>query len=129
MFGLFVWLIRHQPAVLFSQNKPAISNQLAVLFSQNKSAPAISHQPNEQTGFERGGWTAGAISLKLKVFLQKVSYSLDLGHPSTQSDGRGWPVTWPRWLALLLTRNRKEEKRHLLDLDGSGTCMLIDTFM
>jgi hypothetical protein len=31
--ALFVWLINHQPAVLFSQNK---------------SAPAISHQPNEQ---------------------------------------------------------------------------------
>jgi hypothetical protein len=31
--SLFVWLISHQPAVLFSQNKPA---------------PAISHQPNEQ---------------------------------------------------------------------------------
>jgi hypothetical protein len=46
--SLFVWLISHQPAVLFSQNKPATSNQPAVLFSQNKSAPAISHQPNEQ---------------------------------------------------------------------------------
>jgi hypothetical protein len=46
--ALFVWLISHQPAVPFSQNKPAISNQSAVLFSQNKSAPAISHQPNEQ---------------------------------------------------------------------------------
>jgi hypothetical protein len=45
---LFVWLISHQPAVLFSRNKPATSNQPAVLFSQNKSAPAISHQPNEQ---------------------------------------------------------------------------------
>jgi hypothetical protein len=33
----------------FSQNKPATSNQPAVLFSQNKSAPAISHQPNEQS--------------------------------------------------------------------------------
>jgi hypothetical protein len=44
----FVWLISHQPAVLFSQNKPATSNQPAVFFSQNKSAPAISHQPNEQ---------------------------------------------------------------------------------
>jgi hypothetical protein len=31
--SLFAWLIGHQPAVLFSQNKPA---------------PAISHQPNEQ---------------------------------------------------------------------------------
>jgi hypothetical protein len=42
------WLISHQPAVLFSQNKPATSNQPTVLFSQNKSAPAIRHQPNEQ---------------------------------------------------------------------------------
>jgi hypothetical protein len=46
--ALFVWLISHQPAVLFSQNKPATSNQPTVLFSHNKSAPAISHQPNEQ---------------------------------------------------------------------------------
>jgi hypothetical protein len=44
---LFVWLISHQPTVLFSQNKPAISNQSAVLFYQNKPAPVISHQPNE----------------------------------------------------------------------------------
>jgi hypothetical protein len=41
-------LISHQPAVFFSQNKPATSNQPTVLFSQNKSAPTISHQPNEQ---------------------------------------------------------------------------------
>jgi hypothetical protein len=46
--ALFAWLISHQPAVLFSQNKPATSNQPTVLFSQNKPAPAISHQPNEQ---------------------------------------------------------------------------------
>jgi hypothetical protein len=45
---LFAWLISHQPAVLFSQNKPATSNQPTVLFSQNKPAPAISNQPNEQ---------------------------------------------------------------------------------
>jgi hypothetical protein len=38
--GLFAWLISHQPAVLFSHNKPATSNQPAVLFSQNKPAPA-----------------------------------------------------------------------------------------
>jgi hypothetical protein len=42
MFALFTWLISHQPAVLFSHNKPATSNQSAVLFSQNKSAPATS---------------------------------------------------------------------------------------
>jgi hypothetical protein len=51
--ALFVWLISHQPAVLFS----ATSNQPSLLFSQNKSASAIStflseqisisHQPNE----------------------------------------------------------------------------------
>jgi hypothetical protein len=46
--ALFAWRIIHQPAVLFSQNKPATSNQPAVFFSQNKPAPAISHQPNEQ---------------------------------------------------------------------------------
>jgi hypothetical protein len=46
--SLFAWLISHQPAVLFSYNKPATSNQPAVLFSQNKPAPAISHQPTEQ---------------------------------------------------------------------------------
>jgi hypothetical protein len=45
---MFVWLISHQPAVLFSHNKPATSNQPAVLFSENKPAPAISHQPTEQ---------------------------------------------------------------------------------
>jgi hypothetical protein len=47
-WALFAWLISHQPAVLFSENKSATSNQPTVLFSQNKSAPAISHQPTEQ---------------------------------------------------------------------------------
>jgi hypothetical protein len=53
--ALFVWLISHQPAVLFSQNKSAITNQPAVLFSQNKAAPAISHRPNEQAA--HGVWS------------------------------------------------------------------------
>jgi hypothetical protein len=35
-------------AVPFSQNKPAIRNQPAVLFSQTKPAPTISNQPNKQ---------------------------------------------------------------------------------
>jgi hypothetical protein len=59
LFALFAWLISHQPAVLFSYNKPAISNQPAVLFSQNKSAPAISHQPTEQA---RCGWLMGVVA-------------------------------------------------------------------
>jgi hypothetical protein len=54
MRPLFAWLISHQPAVLFPQNKPATSNrysslrtnQPAVLFSQNKPAPAT-RQPNK----------------------------------------------------------------------------------
>jgi hypothetical protein len=50
--ALFVWLISHQPAVLFSQKKSAISNQPTVLFSQNKPAPAISHQPTEQASLK-----------------------------------------------------------------------------
>jgi hypothetical protein len=49
---LFVWLISHQSAVFFSQNKPSTSNQSAVLFFQNKPAPATSHQPNEQAKLE-----------------------------------------------------------------------------
>jgi hypothetical protein len=43
----FAWLISHQPALLFFQNKPATFNQPTVLFSQNKPASAISYQPNE----------------------------------------------------------------------------------
>jgi hypothetical protein len=43
--AMLAWFISHQPAVLFSQNKPATSQRY---FSQTKSAPAISHQPNKQ---------------------------------------------------------------------------------
>jgi hypothetical protein len=45
IIALFVWLISHQSAVLFSQNKSDTSNQPTVLFSQKRPAPAIS-QPN-----------------------------------------------------------------------------------
>jgi hypothetical protein len=45
----FVWLISHQPAVLFSQNKPATSNQPAILFLSEQIS--TSHQPTaERTG-------------------------------------------------------------------------------
>jgi hypothetical protein len=36
---MFVWLISHQPTILFSHNKPATINQ-SVIFFHNKSAPA-----------------------------------------------------------------------------------------
>jgi hypothetical protein len=71
--SLFAWLISHQPAVLFSQNKPATSNQPAVLFSQNKPAPAISHQPTEQAEIcwrGRHAWSPSCCSfLVLHIFL------------------------------------------------------------
>jgi hypothetical protein len=51
--NFFARLISHQPAVLFSQNKPATSNQPAVVFSQNKPAPAISPQLTEQAGSDK----------------------------------------------------------------------------
>jgi hypothetical protein len=56
--ALFVWLISHQPIVLFSQNKPATTNQPAVLFSQNKPAPTTNHQPNEQAARQGRSITA-----------------------------------------------------------------------
>jgi hypothetical protein len=46
---LFVWLISHQPAVLFSQNKPATSNQPQPASSTFLSEQiSTSHQPKEQ---------------------------------------------------------------------------------
>jgi RNase P subunit RPR2 len=51
---LFVWLISHQPAVLFSQNKSATRNQLAssTFLSQQIS---ISHPPPaKRTGCKYG---------------------------------------------------------------------------
>lgn len=35
---LFIWLIKHQPTLLFCQNKPTTNNQLTILLSQNKPA-------------------------------------------------------------------------------------------
>jgi hypothetical protein len=58
LLRLFVWLISHQPTVLFSHNKSATNNQPAVLFSQNKSAPAISHQPPAK---RKGCYTIGTL--------------------------------------------------------------------
>jgi hypothetical protein len=92
--ALFAWLISHQPALLFSQTKPATSNQPAVLFSQNKPAPAISHQPTEQAGYPglfRG--RQGCLlqtkthraEAKEKVCVLYFAYSL-----------------WLNWIALLL---------------------------
>jgi hypothetical protein len=56
MLALFTWLISHQPAVLFSQNKSANTNQSTILFSQKKSVSVTSHQPNELAvgGGQRG---------------------------------------------------------------------------
>jgi hypothetical protein len=49
MCAMFVWLISHQPTVIFSQNKPTKSNQPTILFSQNILALATS-QKNRLVG-------------------------------------------------------------------------------
>jgi hypothetical protein len=67
---VFVWLISHQPAVLFSQNKPATNNQPAVVFSQNKSAPAIS-----ATSTNRLGFSFRVIDSSLTILLLKLLHS------------------------------------------------------
>jgi hypothetical protein len=48
LVALFVWLISHRSALLFSRNKSTSSNQPAVLFSQNKSAPTRTNQHQHQ---------------------------------------------------------------------------------
>jgi hypothetical protein len=92
--ALFAWLISHQPAVLFSQNKSATSNQPAVLFSQNKSAPVISHQPNEQAVVARGGSPSASIAtatirLLLRTHRSEIVWlaalhGLSLSHAATR---------------------------------------------
>jgi hypothetical protein len=79
-YALFAWLISHQPAVLFSHNKPATSNQPAVLFSQNKPASAISHQPNEQADS-----SAPAIFFKKKESAVVNRPASSSGHPQAAS--------------------------------------------
>jgi hypothetical protein len=75
---LFVWLISHQPAVRFSQNKPATSNQPAVLFSHNKSAPAINHQPNEQ---------AASFPISILLLTHKTDYQSSRSRQQDEREG------------------------------------------
>jgi hypothetical protein len=77
-----------QPAVFFSQNKPATSNQPAVLFSQNKSAPAIGHQPNEHifgSTLARGTIEEDPLTLRLTTTPATVGYTT--GHRVQLSRG------------------------------------------
>jgi hypothetical protein len=50
LYALFVWLFSHQPALLFSQNKPAISQQYFPLTTNQHQPSATCHRPNEQAG-------------------------------------------------------------------------------
>jgi hypothetical protein len=76
----------------FSQNEPTISNQPAVLFSQNKSAPAISHQPNEQVVGFWGAFTRLPTSTTTTTTtspnsLQRLRcYDDDMADPSSSSN-------------------------------------------
>jgi hypothetical protein len=49
--------LAYQPPAIITFLSEQTSNQPAVLFSQNKPAPAIRHQPNEQAD---GGYPVGA---------------------------------------------------------------------
>jgi hypothetical protein len=90
--ALFVWLISHQPAVLFSQNKSATNNQPAVLFSQNKSAPAISHQPNEQAVYINSDDGDSVTGSNTEPFVLSIPYHPWLAMPQARSaDPRIWP--------------------------------------
>jgi hypothetical protein len=72
--SLFVRLISHQPAGLFSQNKSATINQAAVLFSQNKSAPAISHQTNQPAGYSGMHYLCSVRQRSCLLLLQLFSF-------------------------------------------------------
>jgi hypothetical protein len=55
--ALSVWLISHQPAVLFPQNKSAISNQPTVLFLSEQTSTR--HQPPaKRRGCLKCSWLA-----------------------------------------------------------------------
>jgi hypothetical protein len=102
-FTLFAWLISHQPAVLFSHNKPATSNQLAVLFSQNKPAPAISHQPTEQAVVEIWFIVAGGRGrpwcLSLQYLVCRWSGLYTAKHGGTMSP----PMAWLFFYNIMIT--------------------------
>jgi hypothetical protein len=82
--SLFVRVISHQPAVLFSQNKPTTSNQPTVLFSHSKSAPAISHQPNEQAAHCR---SKKCREICYPTSLARVGDAVDAGQPARGRSG------------------------------------------
>jgi hypothetical protein len=84
---MFVWLISHQPAVLFSQNKPATNNQPTTLLSQNKSELATSHKPNEQA----------AYVTKLYIFTKIADYYMHYSSDGMVlvAVGSGLDYIWP----------------------------------
>jgi hypothetical protein len=82
MVALFAWLISHQPAVLFSQNKPATSDQPAVLFSQNEPAPAISHQPTEQAA----NFTVWKRKILYLFTIENIDYVIGVPEPEKPKD-------------------------------------------
>jgi hypothetical protein len=81
--ALFVWLISHQPTVLFSQNKAAITTQPAVLFSQNKpvitTQPAVLFSPNKPApAINLYSFCRLALRLPYACFVQLFPFYLPL---------------------------------------------------
>jgi hypothetical protein len=66
--ALFVWLISHQPAVLFSQNKSATSQQYISLRT-NQHQPSATSRPNRLRTFRRA---SDVTYVALSFFLMKV---------------------------------------------------------
>jgi hypothetical protein len=70
--ALFVWIISHQPALRFSQNKPAISKQYFSLRTNQHQSSLISHQPNEQAVC----WTSYQVLHIYNGFIVQCSVSV-----------------------------------------------------
>jgi hypothetical protein len=49
-YALFVWLISHQTAVLFSQNKSATGNQPTIFFLSEQISTSHQPPPAKRTG-------------------------------------------------------------------------------
>jgi hypothetical protein len=78
MFSCSPVRLAYQPPAnsTFSQNKPATSNQPAVLFSQNKPALAISHQPTEQAAFAKECCHTITLNISTYEFHLKILFEL-----------------------------------------------------
>jgi hypothetical protein len=91
---LFVWLISHQTAVLFSQKKPATSNQQLGSSTFLSEQISISHQPPaKRTGFYRAA--SAPVPVQISRGKGISSISSDAGAPNLSGPTRSsFVVAW-----------------------------------